>query len=113
MNHPGQRQVTQASLIHKGQCLSVCVFSIEIQTAGRPMSGYPNMLELSIISYISILFLIPILNHPGQRRVTQASVKYLIKISHKTWPDDSIGVSYYKPRVDSIFRLPPCFTVGS
>ena len=61
-------------LIHKGQCLSVCVFSIEIQTAGRPMSGYPNMLELSIISYISILFLRPILNHPGQCRVTQASI---------------------------------------
>ena len=40
----------------------------------RPMSGYPIMLDFSIISYISILFLIPILNHPGQRRVTQASL---------------------------------------
>ena len=42
------------------------------------MSGYFIMLELSIISYISILFLIPILNHPGQCRVTQASLLYLL-----------------------------------
>ena len=41
-----------------------------------PMSGYPNMLQLTIITYISILFLKPHLNHPGQRRVTQASITH-------------------------------------
>ena len=38
----------------------------------KPMSGNPNMLELSIITYISILFLKPHLNYPGEWRVTQA-----------------------------------------
>ena len=49
------------------------------QGLGRPMSGYFIMHELSIISYISILFLRPILNHPGQRWVSQASNKVKTK----------------------------------
>ena len=40
------------------------------------MTGNPNMLELSVITYISILFFKPHLNHPGQRLVTQANFKY-------------------------------------
>ena len=38
----------------------------------RPMSGYPPH-TFGIKSWVSILFVIPILNHPRQRRVTQAS----------------------------------------
>ena len=34
LNHPGQCRVTQASLLNKGQCVSVCVFPIEIRTPG-------------------------------------------------------------------------------
>ena len=37
------------------------------------MSGYPNMLKLLIITYISIILLKPHLNHPGQCWVTTAS----------------------------------------
>ena len=35
LNHPRQHWVTQASLKHKQQCWYVCLFSIEILTAGR------------------------------------------------------------------------------
>ena len=41
-----------------------------------PMSGYPHIILVSNQILSLNTFLIPILNHPGQRQVTQASLGY-------------------------------------
>ena len=46
LNHPRQRRVTQASLLYKEQCWCVCLFSIEIQTAGRIQTKFGTKVVL-------------------------------------------------------------------